>query len=305
MLYNLSMKKKILKLRDGKELNIFIWDNVKNLKGVVQLIHGSLEHSKRYDELARVFNKSGFIVISDDHRGHGETDKDMLGHVGVNITASDIVNDLKEINEFYYKKYKLPMIIYGHSWGSYLARTLISQKGVHVEKAIISGTGWETQLTVSFGLGFLRFLRLFKKDHQKSKIANSITFKKFNNGFAKKSKTGMEWLSNNQKENLKFFNDKLRGDQFSISGYRVLLGAAKLACNKETLKRTPNIDILIASGADDPVGKKSKGVKKFSKKLNKYNESNIVLKLYKGQRHEIHNDTEKETFFKDIKEFLK
>ncbi|CAM9137146.1 alpha/beta hydrolase [Mycoplasma todarodis] len=299
------MKKRILKLRDGKKVRTYIWDNVDQPKGMVQLIHGSLEHGKRYDELANVFNKAGYIVVADDHRGHGETDDDMLGHVGVNVTAQDIVNDLKEINAFYYKKYQLPVVVYGHSWGSYLARTLISQKGVKVDKVIISGSGWETQFATSFGLGFLKMLRLFKKDHEKSKMVFNITFKKFNKGFAKNSETGMEWLSNDEKENNKFYNDKLRGDQFSISGYRALLGAAKLACNKHTLTETPNIDILIVSGADDPVGKKSKGVTKFYNKLKKFNDSNVTLKLYKGQRHEIHNDTEREVLFKDIEEFLK
>ncbi|WP_168380665.1 alpha/beta hydrolase [Mycoplasma todarodis] len=299
------MKKRLLKLRDGKQVRTYVWDNVDQPKGMVQLIHGSLEHCKRYDELAKVFNKAGYIVVADDHRGHGETDSDMLGHVGVNITAQDVVNDLKEINDFYYKKYRLPVVVYGHSWGSYLARALISQKGVKVEKAIISGTGWESQFATSFGLGFLKFLRLFKKDHQKSKMVFDITFKKFNKGFEKNSDTGMEWLSNDKKENDKFFNDELRGDQFAISGYRALIGAAKLACNKHTLEETPNIDMLVVSGADDPVGKKSKGVIKFSNKLKKYTDVNLTLKLYEGQRHEIHNDTEKKVLFKDIQEFLK
>ncbi len=299
------MKKRLLKLRDGKQVRTYVWDKVEQPKGMVQLIHGSLEHCNRYDELAKVFNKAGYIVVADDHRGHGETDHDMLGHVGVNVTAQDIINDLKEINTFYFKKYQLPVVIYGHSWGSYLARTLISQKGVNVDKAIISGSGWESQISTSFGLGFLKFLRLFKKDHEKSKIVFNITFKKFNKGFAKNSETGMEWLSNDNKENDKFYNDELRGEQFSISGYRALIGAAKLACNKHTLNETPDIDILIVSGADDPVGKKTKGVNKFYKQMKKHNNSNITLKLYEGQRHEIHNDTNKKTLFDDIQQFLK
>ncbi|NQZ29357.1 MAG: alpha/beta hydrolase [Mycoplasmatales bacterium] len=299
------MKKRMLKLRDGKKIRTYIWDDVDQPRGMVQLIHGSLEHGKRYDELAKVFNDVGYVVVADDHRGHGETDGDMLGHVGVNITAQDMVNDLKEINAFYYKKFQLPVVVYGHSWGSYLARALISQKGIKVDKAIISGSGWETQLNTSLGLGFLKLLRIFKKDHEKSKLVFDITFKKFNKAFAKNSKTGMEWLSNDDKENNKFYNDKLRGEQFSISGYRALMGAAKLACKKHTLVETPNIDILIISGADDPVGKKSKGVTKFYNKLQKFADSNVTLKLYKGQRHEIHNDTKKENVFKDIKEFLK
>src|SRR5699024_12575729 len=42
-------------------------------KGVVQLIHGLGEHSRRYLHLISALLDAGFAVAADDHAGHGRT----------------------------------------------------------------------------------------------------------------------------------------------------------------------------------------------------------------------------------------
>ncbi|MGL5709238.1 MAG: alpha/beta hydrolase, partial [Cetobacterium sp.] len=49
-----------------------IYNNKNSALGVVQIIHGMSEHSKRYLEFAEFLNANRFIVILSDHRGHGE-----------------------------------------------------------------------------------------------------------------------------------------------------------------------------------------------------------------------------------------
>ena len=41
-------------------------------KGIVQVIHGFGEHSRRYLHMISAFLDAGYIVAADDHVGHGK-----------------------------------------------------------------------------------------------------------------------------------------------------------------------------------------------------------------------------------------
>ena len=53
-------------------------------KGIVQLIHGFGEHSRRYFHMIVRFMEAGYIVAADDHVGHGKTalENDTWGNWG-------------------------------------------------------------------------------------------------------------------------------------------------------------------------------------------------------------------------------
>ena len=70
----------IFKSFDGKEIFVHEWTDVERPKGIVQIIHGMVEHGKRYEKFARFLNEYGYIVVADDHRGHGVTYKGCLGY---------------------------------------------------------------------------------------------------------------------------------------------------------------------------------------------------------------------------------
>ena len=58
------MRKEIIVGFENKDLTAYFWDDVKNAKAVVQIIHGMQEHAKRYDHVAKELNKAGFIVFA-------------------------------------------------------------------------------------------------------------------------------------------------------------------------------------------------------------------------------------------------
>ena len=40
---------------------------------VFQIIHGIAEYIERYDDFARYLNRLGFLVVAEDHMGHGKS----------------------------------------------------------------------------------------------------------------------------------------------------------------------------------------------------------------------------------------
>ena len=57
------------KAKDGKEIFVREWSDVENPKGIIQISHGMVEHSGRYEIFANEMNKRVYIVFSDDSGG--------------------------------------------------------------------------------------------------------------------------------------------------------------------------------------------------------------------------------------------
>ena len=62
----------IYKSNDGvTNINAVKW-NIDSPKAVIQIAHGVTEYIDRYDEFANYLNEKGFVVVGNDHIGHGK-----------------------------------------------------------------------------------------------------------------------------------------------------------------------------------------------------------------------------------------
>ena len=50
-----------------------VWRPEGEVKGVVQIIHGMCEYAERYTPFAEFLNDSGYLVVAEDHLGHGKS----------------------------------------------------------------------------------------------------------------------------------------------------------------------------------------------------------------------------------------
>ena len=93
--------------------------------GIIQLSHGMCEYVMRYDAWARRFCEAGFIFCGNDHLGHGNTAPD---EAGLGFTAprggdAMLVEDVHTLTAMMRAEHPaLPIILYGHSMGSFVAR---------------------------------------------------------------------------------------------------------------------------------------------------------------------------------------
>lgn len=111
-------------------------------KGIIQLVHGFGEHSRRYFHMIVNLMEAGYIVAADDHVGHGKTAmyNDTWGDWGEKgfRTMMEDEHTLKtHICELYPN---LPYFIYGHSMGSFIVRDYIAKYGDELAGAVICGT---------------------------------------------------------------------------------------------------------------------------------------------------------------------
>lgn len=283
---------------DNKKIKINEWKNVEHPKGIVQIIHGMVEHSKRYEAFANFLNKNGYIVVADDHRGHGETDPNTLGYCNCDM-FNDTVTDEILITEHYKKQYPdLKYFIFGFSYGSFLTQKYIAKNGFNIDGAIIAGSNYKKDFEVYLG----SFVCLFNKKTKPAKLIEKLSFGKYAKHFDDK-----EWLSNDPENNKKYHNDPLCSFTCSYRFYTDFFkGLRSLYTKKYINQLNKDLPILLISGENDPVGDMGKGVKKlyyFYK--NKALIKDLTIKLVENSRHEFLNEKKsRDDSFKFILNYL-
>lgn len=108
------------------EIQAWIYVPAGTPRGVVQVVHGLGEHSRRYIHLINALLDAGFVVAADDHAGHGRTAMTTgiwqdAGQDGARV----VVDDEQELRRIVTERFPgLPYVVFGHSWGSMIARAL-------------------------------------------------------------------------------------------------------------------------------------------------------------------------------------
>ena len=286
---------------DGKEISIAVWDEVQNPKGVVQILHGMAEHIGRYDEFALALNGIGFIVVGDDHRGHGLTDKDNLGK---NVDGGDMfektVMDAIALTDTLKNRYGLPVVLFGHSYGSFLAQRYLNLSPTSLSGAVLCGSALMPNASVKLG-AFVAKIKSRKKGDEKGKFFAKITFAQYNKKF---EGTPACWLNRNKWEVDAYRDDALSGYTCSNAFYYSFFSGLKRVYKDKNALIPKTLPLLIMSGSQDAVGgKNAKNVKKLHTRYKKLG-LNPTLKLYEGARHEILKEINKAEVICDTLKFI-
>ena len=286
-----------VKSYDGKIIYVHEWLNVKNPKGIVQIVHGMAEHAARYEEFATYLNEKGYLVVADDHRGHGKTDPNTLGYAKGDM-FHDTVRDEGAITNYYQTRFPgLKYFVFGFSYGSFLTQSYIGKYGKKIDGAIIGGSNKKKDFEVYLGT----VVSLFGLPKRPAKLLEKASFGKY----AKQFESG-EWLSIDAENNARYHADPLCGFTCSYRFYRDFFkGLRKLYTNKYAKKLNKDLPLLLIAGKDDPVGAKGAGMEKLRAYYESAGVKDAKLVLFEHSRHEFLNEKDtKERAKEEILAFL-
>jgi len=304
---NKSNEGSFIKGQDGKDVFVYCWDDVSHPKAVVQIFHGMAEHAERYKDFAKYLNQQGYIVYADDHRGHGKTagnveDLGYIGEDGFNQIVEDEHTIMKDIKEKYRS---LPVIIFGHSFGSFIAQEFIIRYGEEVSATVLCGSAARKGLEVSLGQKISALEKYLFGERNQSKLLDYLSFNNYNKGI-KDSTSKFAWLSRDPEEVRKYEDDPYCGRLFTTGFFYYLFQGLSQLYVKERLAQIPKeLPIFIIAGDRDPVGNQGRSVKKLHSFYKEANVKDVQCKLYKGGRHELLNEINKNEVFNDIATWVK
>jgi len=128
--------------KDGLKIACYRWPSAAKPIGVLQIAHGMGEHALRYGRAAEAFSNAGFQVYANDHRGHGRTaeNKDALGNFGEGGWDA-LVDDMVALTRLIRSREgALPIVLLGHSMGSFATQQYLLDHSDLIAAAVISGS---------------------------------------------------------------------------------------------------------------------------------------------------------------------
>lgn len=276
----------------------------------VHIMHGMAEHSARYADLATYLNQQGFHVTADDHRGHGKTAEanNNLYHFADSDGWNQMVDDQLQLIEHIGGDHPLPLIILGHSMGSFLAmhtcQRYADKLSSGLKGLVLSGSNYAPPWFCSTASQIARIERARLGGSSVSKLLETMSFGAFNNAF-KPVRTEKDWISSDPETVDLYLADPHCGGAISTqSWYDFLRGLADLSAPAAMARIKSDLPIYVFSGALDPVGGAGKGVKKLEAILKSAGVQQVSCRLYDGGHHEMLNETNKTEVYEDLLSWL-
>jgi len=295
------------KASDKVDINVVLWKGDFTPKAIIQISHGMAEHIKRYDYFANFLVSKGYYVYGHDHRGHGETAGSVskLGYFADKFGWKLVVDDLYNINCMIKERHPdVEVIIFGHSMGSFIARTFMYRYPSQVKRFIISGTGDGENLSIIGAKILAKNICHIKGKKHRPKILDFISNRKFNKQISD-AKGDFEWLNKDHYEVEKYIDDPYCGTLFTCGFYYDFFkGVEHLSMGPNIRKINKDVDLFIISGEEDPVGDNGNGVLKVVRSYKKNGINNVRYKLYRNMRHEILNEIDRQIVYNDIIDYL-
>jgi alpha-beta hydrolase superfamily lysophospholipase len=288
------------------EVFVHSWKDIENPKGVVQIFHGMAEHAARYADFAAFLNSAGFLVYADDHRGHGKTagTVEELGYIGKD-GFNKIVEDERLISIRIKREYpELPLLILGHSFGSFIAQEYITRYGREIAGVILSGTSMMDGPEVTAGKIIAWLQKTFTGERKKSKLIDKMGFGSYNKRIANPAST-FSWLTRDEKIVKMYEDDPFCGTVFTANFYYYFFKGAGKLYKLEKLGEIPEaLPVFIIGGDEDPVGGYGKNITRLRDKYLQLGLDNVRMKLYPGARHEVLNEINRQEVYTDVLEWI-
>jgi alpha-beta hydrolase superfamily lysophospholipase len=296
---------------DNTVLALYAWKTTARIpKGCILITHGMMEHAQRYSEFAQYLCDSGYHVTAYDHRGHGKTCSDQgldhrLGHVSQSTTWSHLVSDCNEIiNTIRHQHPDLPITLFGHSMGSFIALNTVIDFPDNVTHLILSGTCYESTMGTRIGIILSRLLLAILPSHTKGLLFHILIFGGFNLRFFL-TRDPADWTSRDTQKVDECRKDPYTGFCCSIYFFNVLFTGLNQLFRPDILKKIPHIPLLLMSGGDDAIaGKNLKKLYRLVTTLTRNGSHNghpkHTLKIYPNGRHELINELNRHEIYRDV-----
>lgn len=279
-----------LPLVDGRAMHVHRWPPADAPRGVLMIVHGMAEHGARYARFAAAANAQGWAVVAPDLPGHGLT-TGTRGHFADRDGWAFALAAIHRLREHVAARHpELPLVLLGHSMGSFLAQDYVVEHGAGLSGAILSATTGSLGALRTVGWALMQGEAALYGPKHPSRLAEALSFGAFNKAF-EPARTRFDWLSRDPAEVDTYVADPLCGFRCSAALWAGLFAAGGSLRAPARLARIPNaLPLLLICGSRDPVSRGRSGPELLMQAYHGAGLRDVGLRVYEDGRHELLND---------------
>jgi alpha-beta hydrolase superfamily lysophospholipase len=269
----------------------WIYEPVVPARATVHIIHGLGEHSRRYQRLITILLDEGFVVVADDHAGHGKTAmvSGVWQDAGEDAAATGVDDERTLLAKARERHPDLPYVVFGHSWGSMIARGIVDEE---IDGLILCGIAarWKgIESTIDRGA-----LGGDGQDEEADPELVGQLFDGFTERFGANARP-TAWVAANEDIVQDHSVDPLNNFGAPMT-LRFLRGFVELydqvSGDDWYASVRDDLPVLILAGDQDPVANYGEGAYHVANGLVDSGTTNVRTVVWSDLRHEVHNEPE-------------
>lgn len=298
----MSYRIQTLASRDGYELSLRFYE-ADAPKAVVKFIHGMEEYQDRYESFAEYLREAGYTVVTADLRGHGKN-APVLSHIADKEGHLRLLEDEEVIlDEIHGRWPGMPVILFGHSMGTIIARAFLQKHSEEFHKVVLSGYP-NPNGAAGAGIVLTEMIAAVKGGKGYSKMVDGMVLGPFAKAVPN-AVTPQDWLSVNRENVQRYIADPLCGVRFTLGSYNALFHLIRMMDSPENYEEVrKDLPILLISGKEDPCTGGEKGRGDSENRLRRAGFRNLEIVTLDGMRHEILNENGREDVYLRILDFI-
>ncbi len=273
-------------------------------KAVLQLVHGMCGCKERFEPVMEYMAANGVACIASDLRGHGESVRslDDLGYMYEGGYKA-LVSDLRQISQWGHSEFpELPYFLLGHSMGSLAARIFVKQDDSGLAGFIACGSPSWNPLSV-IGKWFTGAGCALGFSHSRPEFLQKMTSDRYNRKFA--AEGPQSWICSDPQVRKSFRENPLCNFRFTMNGaYNLLAMMGETYDSAPWNVSNPTMPVMFLAGSDDPCIISEQKFHRAAYAMHKAGYRNVTSVLYPFMRHEVLNEIDKKTVWKDILDFI-
>ena len=267
---------------DGLEIAYYRWRLPGRANAIVQIAHGMGEHALRYAHVADFLNQAGYHVYANDHRGHGRSVKsrESLGDFGT-AGWNGLVADMATLTRLARtREGGLPVILLGHSMGSFAAQQYVIDNSALIAGLVLSGSAAVDKLAID--------------------PSREADLTAFNRAF-EPARTQHDWLSRDPATVDAYEADPLCGFGINKRAMEAMAASAGRLVDPAALAGIrKDLPIYIFAGDKDPINHGLEWLKPLAERYRAAGIANVSEKYYPEGRHEMLNEINRDEVMRDL-----
>lgn len=291
---------------DDTPLTTYRWATPAAAAGIVIIVHGMAEHGLRYAAFAEQLATLGLAVYTFDLRGHGATTATVdHGYLGSDTTWQTLLADVDTVRAFATTHDgPRPVILFGHSLGSFIVQAVLQTHGRDYAGAILSAPANPARWRCRLGALVAAAEAIRVDPTGRSRILQQLTFGRYARQLARRTghrRTDFDWLSSDAAVVDAYVADEQTGFAMRTATWRSLLRGMAHTQSPQNRRRAPaDLPLLVVAGSDDPAGCFGKAPRALASAYANNGQHDVTLRLYTGARHETINDSRADSIVHDI-----